>query len=116
MTPSQWVQASVQAHRISSALTTCRVRTAAGGVRQTGPLTSVTDPLARSTTFDGYDLARRRQIETLPGGRSVVCDYDASGNLTSVQPPPITPAIDEAAILPIHLPGWDNSQEAELGR
>ncbi|MEQ1832029.1 MAG: PQQ-dependent sugar dehydrogenase [Candidatus Eisenbacteria bacterium] len=51
-----------------------------------GRLYTVTDPLARTTTF-AYDLADRVQTITLPGSHVVGYGYNANGDLVSLTPP-----------------------------
>ncbi|HXI32501.1 MAG TPA: IPT/TIG domain-containing protein [Gemmatimonadales bacterium] len=49
-------------------------------------LSSITDPLSRTTRFD-YDLAGRMTRQTLPDGRFLDYSYDGEGNITSITPP-----------------------------
>jgi RHS repeat-associated protein len=49
-------------------------------------LSSVTDPLHRTTTFQ-RDALGQVTSQTLPGGRTILFGYDTDGNLTSVTPP-----------------------------
>src|SRR2546423_55619 len=51
-----------------------------------GYLSSITDPLTRTTSYV-YDAAGRVTQKTLPDGRTIGFAYDAMGNLTSVTPP-----------------------------
>lgn len=51
-----------------------------------GRLASVTDTLARQTTY-AYDAADRETLQTLPGGRTVRYRWDANGNLLGLTPP-----------------------------
>jgi YD repeat-containing protein len=53
-------------------------------------LETITDPLARPTTF-GYDDADRVTSQEFPDETVVLFGYDASGNVSSVTPP-IRPA------------------------
>ena len=56
------------------------------GYDPAGRLSSVTDPLSRTTGFE-YDDADRLLVQTLPDGRTISHSYDADGNLASITPP-----------------------------
>jgi RHS repeat-associated protein len=51
-----------------------------------GFLSTISDPLGRSTYFT-YDRAGRVTRQTLPDGRVIQARYDASGNLVGLTPP-----------------------------
>jgi RHS repeat-associated protein len=55
--------------------------------RADGLLESVKDPLGRLTVVSARDGAGRPTQVTLPGNRELIIGYDASGNVTSIQPP-----------------------------
>ena len=76
-----------QGHLISVAQgsgTTARLYTI--GYDPQNRISSITDPLLRSTGF-AYDLAGRITQETLPDGRVINFSYDGNGNITSITPP-----------------------------
>ena len=51
-----------------------------------GYLASITDPLARTISFE-YDETGRVTKQTLPDLRDMLFTYDANGNVTSITPP-----------------------------
>lgn len=61
-------------------------RTMAIDYNAEGYVSSITDPLSRSTDFV-YDAVGRVTQQTLPDGRIIRYTYDANGNVTSITPP-----------------------------
>ena len=61
-------------------------RSTSYGYDSRGYLSSVTNALNQTTTFDN-DLLGRTRSQTLPDGRSISMSYDANGNMTSITPP-----------------------------